>query len=137
MSDGAADRKRDQALAVVTAFLALFSIVGFALYGLPRFYPFFVEDLGWTRQQVVDYLRTSTAMNEVEVQQETDRYIELPGQGLSYLCGRFEIDRIRRKAQAGLGPEFELRAFHDVVLGTGPLPMDVLDEVVTDWMGDA
>jgi len=52
MSDGAADRKRDQALAVVTAFLALFSIVGFALYGLPRFYPFFVEDLGWTRQQV-------------------------------------------------------------------------------------
>jgi uncharacterized protein (DUF885 family) len=92
---------------------------------------------GWTRQQVVDYLRTSTAMNEVEVQQETDRYIELPGQGLSYLCGRLELDRIRAKAQAGLGPRFELRAFHDVVLGTGPVPMDVLDEVVTDWMGDA
>jgi uncharacterized protein (DUF885 family) len=92
---------------------------------------------GWTRQQVVDYLRTSTAMNEVEVQQETDRYIELPGQGLSYLCGRLELDRIRAKAQAGLGPGFELRAFHDVVLGTGPVPMDVLDDVVTDWMGDA
>ncbi|MET0233185.1 MAG: DUF885 domain-containing protein [Kibdelosporangium sp.] len=92
---------------------------------------------GWTRQQVVDYLRTSTAMNEVEVQQETDRYIEQPGQGLSYLCGRLELDRIRGKAQAALGPEFDLRAFHDVVLGTGPVPMDVLDEVVTTWMGDA
>jgi Bacterial protein of unknown function (DUF885) len=91
---------------------------------------------GWTRQQVVEYLRTRTAMNEVEIQQETDRYIELPGQGLSYLCGRLELDRIRAGAQAALGPRFELRAFHDVVLGTGPVPMDVLDEVVTEWMGN-
>jgi uncharacterized protein (DUF885 family) len=92
---------------------------------------------GWTRGQVVDYLRAGTAMNEVEVQQETDRYIELPGQALSYLSGRLEIDRIRAKARAGLGQAFDVRAFHDVVLGTGPVPMAVLDEVVTEWMGEA
>ncbi|MBE1471564.1 DUF885 domain-containing protein [Kibdelosporangium phytohabitans] len=84
---------------------------------------------GWPRQRVVDYLREHTAMNEVEVQQETDRYIELPGQGLSYLCGRLEFDRIR--AAAAADPAFELRAFHDLVLGTGPVPMDVLADVVT------
>ncbi|MFB9300837.1 DUF885 domain-containing protein [Kibdelosporangium philippinense] len=83
---------------------------------------------GWTRAQVVAYLREHTAMNEVEIQQETDRYIELPGQGLSYLCGRFELDRIRALAETS--PDFDLRAFHDVVLGAGPVPMNVLADVV-------
>jgi uncharacterized protein (DUF885 family) len=88
---------------------------------------------GWSRQRAVDYLRAFTAMNEVEVQQETDRYIENPGQALAYLAGRLEFDRIRAKARQS--PGFDIRAFHDVVLGTGPVPMAVLDEVVTEWMG--
>lgn len=83
---------------------------------------------GWTRAQVVAYLREHTAMNEVEIQQETDRYIELPGQGLSYLCGRLELDRIRASAERR--GDFTLRGFHDLVLSTGPVPMDVLTEVV-------
>jgi uncharacterized protein (DUF885 family) len=96
-----------------------------------------LHSFGWTRQQAVDYLRTATAMNEVEVQQETDRYIELPGQGLSYLSGKLEIDRIRGIAEARWGPAFDPRAFHDVVLGTGPVPMTVLEQVVTGWMAEA
>jgi uncharacterized protein (DUF885 family) len=93
-----------------------------------------VHAFGWTRAQVVDYLRANTVMNEVEVQQETDRYIEWPGQALSYLIGKLEMQRIRAKAEAALGPRFDVRAFHDVVLGGGPLPMAVLDDEVTQWM---
>ncbi|TCO50813.1 DUF885 domain-containing protein [Actinocrispum wychmicini] len=92
---------------------------------------------GWSRPRVVDFLRANTAMNEVEVQQETDRYIENPGQALSYMAGRLAIDRIRARAEQVLGSAFDIRMFHDVVLGTGPVPMAVLDDVVTEWMGAA
>jgi uncharacterized protein (DUF885 family) len=90
---------------------------------------------GWTRQQVVDFLRANTAMPEVEIRSETDRYVENPGQALSYLVGRLEIQRLRDCAEAELGPAFDLRAFHDVVLGNGPLPMPVLDELIAEWTG--
>ncbi|MGW1678043.1 DUF885 domain-containing protein [Saccharopolyspora sp. NPDC002376] len=90
---------------------------------------------GWTRQRAVDYLRENTLMPEVEVQSETDRYLEMPGQALSYMVGRLEIERLRDRARAALGAAFDLRAFHDLVLGSGPLPMPVLDLVVADWTG--
>ncbi|MEV0087037.1 DUF885 domain-containing protein [Saccharopolyspora sp. NPDC050642] len=89
---------------------------------------------GWSRQQVVDFLRANTVMPEVEIQSETDRYIENPGQALSYLVGRLEIQRLRARAEAQLGPAFDLRAFHDVVIGNGPLPLPVLDEVIAGWV---
>ncbi|WP_093152299.1 DUF885 domain-containing protein [Saccharopolyspora antimicrobica] len=90
---------------------------------------------GWSRQRAVDYLRENTLMPEVEVQSETDRYLEQPGQALSYMVGRLEIERLRDRARAALGEAFDLRAFHDLVLGSGPLPMPVLDLVVADWTG--
>ncbi|MER7079480.1 DUF885 domain-containing protein [Saccharopolyspora kobensis] len=90
---------------------------------------------GWSRQRAVDYLRENTLMPEVEVQSETDRYLEMPGQALSYMVGRLEIERLRDRARAALGAAFDLRAFHDLVLGSGPLPMPVLDLVVADWTG--
>jgi uncharacterized protein (DUF885 family) len=92
---------------------------------------------GWSRDRVVDFLREKTVMNEVEVQQETDRYIEDPGQALSYMVGRLEIQRLRATAEAELGDGFDIRAFHDLVLGGGPLPMDVLDDVVRGWIATA
>jgi uncharacterized protein (DUF885 family) len=92
---------------------------------------------GWSRQRVVDYLRANTVMSEVEIQSETDRYIESPGQALSYMVGRLELRRIRDGAAQALGTAFDLRAFHDVVLGGGPLPMAVLDEVVRAWVAAA
>ncbi|WP_256839132.1 DUF885 domain-containing protein [Ornithinimicrobium faecis] len=88
--------------------------------------------LGWSRQQVVDFLRAHTAMPEQEVQSETDRYIAQPGQALAYMTGRLEIERIRAAAQEQLGDRFDIRAFHDVVLGSGTLPLDVLDRLVQE-----
>ncbi|MET0133992.1 MAG: DUF885 domain-containing protein, partial [Kibdelosporangium sp.] len=88
---------------------------------------------GWSRQRTVEYLRDNTVMSEVEVQSETDRYIEMPGQALSYMVGRLELQRLRARAQAGLGASFDIKAFHDLVLGSGPLPMAVLDDVVARW----
>lgn len=91
--------------------------------------------LGWTRSQCVEFLRTHTVLSEVEVQSETDRYIECPGQALAYMTGRLEILRLRRFAADALGEAFSLKDFHDVVLGGGPLPLSVLEEVVRAWVG--
>jgi uncharacterized protein (DUF885 family) len=88
---------------------------------------------GWSRDAAVDFLRDNTVMDEFEIQRETDRYIDMPGQALSYLVGRVEIQRLRDRAQRILGDRFDVRAFHDVVLGGGALPMDVLDRVVAAW----
>ncbi|HJQ45461.1 MAG TPA: DUF885 domain-containing protein [Amycolatopsis sp.] len=89
---------------------------------------------GWSRQQAVDFLNENTPMPQVEIEAEVDRYIAYPGQALSYMVGRLEILRIRGAAEQALGAGFDIRAFHDVVLGGGSLPMSVLDQVVTDWV---
>lgn len=88
---------------------------------------------GWSRQQAVDFMVANTATSRVEIETEVDRYISAPGQALAYMVGRLEIQRIRAAAVATLGDRFDLRSFHDVVLGNGPLPMSVLDEVVRGW----
>lgn len=93
-----------------------------------------LHQFGWSRQRVVEFLRASTMMSEVEIQSETDRYVEAPGQALSYLVGRLEIGRLRARAERELGTSFDLRSFHDLVLGTGPVPMGVLDEVVARFV---
>ncbi|MGA6166615.1 DUF885 domain-containing protein [Amycolatopsis magusensis] len=89
--------------------------------------------LGWSRQQAVDYLVEQTPMPQVEIESEVDRYIAFPGQALSYMVGRLEIQRIRAEAERVLGEKFDIRAFHDLVLGGGALPLSVLDAVVTEW----
>jgi uncharacterized protein (DUF885 family) len=76
-------------------------------------------------------------MAELEIIAEVDRYIAAPGQALSYMVGRLEIERIRTRARKRLGDRFDIRAFHDLVLGGGPLPMSVLDQVVTGWVDAA
>jgi uncharacterized protein (DUF885 family) len=90
---------------------------------------------GWSHQQVVDYMSENSVMPMVEIVQETDRYISDPGQALAYMVGRLEIQRIRAAAEASMGERFDIREFHDTVLGNGPLPLTVLDEVVRDWAG--
>ncbi|GAB3587898.1 hypothetical protein GCM10027445_68470 [Amycolatopsis endophytica] len=90
--------------------------------------------LGWSRQQAVDYLRENTPMAPVEIEEEIDRYAGCPGQALSYMAGRLEIQRIRAAAERALGERFDVRDFHDVVLGHGILPLPVLDRVVSDWI---
>ncbi|WP_410640459.1 DUF885 domain-containing protein [Amycolatopsis sp. lyj-346] len=90
--------------------------------------------LGWTRRQCVEFLRAHTVLSEVEVQSETDRYIETPGQALAYLTGRRGIQRLRRFAEEALGDAFDIREFHGVVLGGGKLPLTVLADVVRAWV---
>jgi uncharacterized protein (DUF885 family) len=89
---------------------------------------------GWSHRQVVDYIEANSVLPMVEIVQETDRYIASPGQALGYMVGRLEIQRIRAEAERTAGARFDIREFHDVVLGNGPLPLTVLDDVVRDWV---
>jgi uncharacterized protein (DUF885 family) len=88
----------------------------------------------WSRQQVVDFFHDHSPEDEVSVQSETDRYIAWPGQALGYKIGQLEILKLREYARDQLGPKFDIRAFHDQVLGGGALPMDVLKEQIEAWV---
>jgi uncharacterized protein (DUF885 family) len=88
----------------------------------------------WTRQQVVDYFHEHTAQDEIEVQNETDRYIVWPGQALGYKIGSLKITELRERAKKELGDKFDIREFHDQVLGNGALPLDVLEERINAWI---
>lgn len=88
----------------------------------------------WTRQQVVDFFHDHSPEDEVSVQSETDRYISWPGQALGYKIGQLEILKLREYAKEQLGTKFDIRAFHDQVLGGGALPMDVLKERIEAWV---
>jgi uncharacterized protein (DUF885 family) len=91
--------------------------------------------MGWSRQQAVDYLRMHTPMAEVDIGAEVDRYLAAPGQALAYMVGRLEIERLRAEAEATLADRFDVRAFHDTVLGSGSVPLSVLGQLVRDWAG--
>ena len=93
-----------------------------------------VHHKGWSRDQALAYLRDNTALSEHEVTTEVDRYISWPGQALSYKLGELTIMRLRREAEAALGPKFDVRAFHDAVLAQGSVPLPVLETQVRDWI---
>ncbi len=88
---------------------------------------------GWSREQAVRYMTENSPVMPVEIESEVDRYIADPGQALAYMVGRLEIQRIRAAAEQQLGAAFDIRAFHDTVLGNGSLPLGTLDELVQDW----
>ncbi len=88
----------------------------------------------WTREQMVDYFRAHTAMDEPNIQTEVDRYIAWPGQALSYKLGQMEILALREQAKKDLGGKYNIKAFHDEVLSAGPLPLEVLHARVTEWI---
>lgn len=89
---------------------------------------------GWTRQQALDYLAGNTALSLKNVQVEIDRYIAWPGQALAYKMGELTILELRRKAEKALGPKFDIREFHDVVVAQGGLPLVVLGEQVDAYI---
>jgi uncharacterized protein (DUF885 family) len=86
--------------------------------------------LGWSRQRAVDYLLANSPMRQGHAAAEIDRYAVTPGQALSYMIGRLEIQRIRREAEARQGPRFDIKDFHDAVLDSGPMPLGLLAQVV-------
>jgi uncharacterized protein (DUF885 family) len=93
-----------------------------------------VHEKHWTRDQMVEYFHRYTAMDEPNVQSEVDRYIAWPGQALAYKLGQLKILELRQYAKEQLGNKFDIRAFHDEVLGDGALPLDVLDKRIRDWV---
>ncbi|HEX9985314.1 MAG TPA: DUF885 family protein [Thermoanaerobaculia bacterium] len=88
----------------------------------------------WTREQVVTYFREHSAADEVDIQSETDRYISWPGQALGYKIGQLKILELRERASRELGTRFDIREFHDEVLGAGALPLQTLEERIDDWI---
>ena len=93
-----------------------------------------IHSMNWSRDQVVEYIRQSHAVDEPMVQSETDRYIAWPGQALSYKLGQIKIFELRERARRELGDRFDLRAFHDEMLNGGALPLDLLDARTERWI---
>ena len=93
-----------------------------------------VHEKHWSREQMVAYFHRYTAMDEPNVQSEVDRYIAWPGQALAYKLGQLKILELRQYAKDQLGDKFDIRAFHDEVIGDGALPLGVLDKRVRDWV---
>src|SRR5271163_2875227 len=88
----------------------------------------------WTRDQMIAYFRENSNEDEPDIQAETDRYIAMPGQALAYKLGQLKILELRTRAEKELGPQYDIRAFHDEILNGGALPLDVLDARTTAWM---
>jgi uncharacterized protein (DUF885 family) len=93
-----------------------------------------VHSQHWTRQQMVDYFHDHSSLDETNIQSEVDRYIAWPAQALGYKMGQLKILDLRDKAKTALGPKFDIKAFHDQVLDSGALPMDVLEQRVNAWV---
>jgi uncharacterized protein (DUF885 family) len=90
--------------------------------------------LGWSRKQAIDYMKENTALAENNIENEVDRYIAAPGQALAYKVGQLEILRLRRDAEKTLGPRFDIKGFHDAVLGGGAVSLAVLAAQVKAWV---
>ena len=93
-----------------------------------------VHSQHWTRQQMVDYFHEHSAIDDTNIQAEVDRYIAWPAQALGYKMGQLKILELRDRAKAALGPKFDIEAFHDEVLDSGALPLDVLEQRANGWI---
>jgi uncharacterized protein (DUF885 family) len=89
---------------------------------------------GWTREQAIRYMLDNSGLPETDVTAEVERYIAIPGQALAYKVGQLKILELRARAEAALGPRFDIRAFHDEVLNSGSLPLAVLERKIDDWI---
>ncbi|MGH8079077.1 MAG: DUF885 domain-containing protein, partial [Lysobacter sp.] len=96
-----------------------------------------IHHLSWTREQAQAFLRDNTALSEHEIETEVDRYIGWPGQALSYYLGEMSIVRSRAKAEQALGEDFDIRAFHDAILGLGSVPLPVLERRVDRFIEES
>ncbi len=93
-----------------------------------------IHAMGWSRQQVMDFMAANTALSLHEITTETDRYISWPGQALAYKMGQIKIMELRRRAEEQLGEKFDIREFHDVILLNGPVPLTVLEDQIDGYI---
>lgn len=89
---------------------------------------------GWSKAQAVAFMRDNTALTEANIEAEVNRYISWPAQALGYKMGEIKIRELRARAEAALGPRFDIRRFHDAVLGQGAVPLDILEAQIDGWI---
>jgi len=95
-----------------------------------------IHEFGWTRQQAIDYLTDNTALSQLEIVNEIDRYISWPGQALSYYIGYMTMRRLRDEAERELGDKFDQRPFHDAILNLGPVPLPILEQEMRGFIAE-
>jgi len=88
----------------------------------------------WDRQRAIDFFMENAPKTELDITNEIDRYIAWPGQALAYKIGQLKIKQLRAQAADELGPGFDLKEFHNVVLGSGAVPLDILEQQVNGWI---
>jgi uncharacterized protein (DUF885 family) len=93
-----------------------------------------IHAFGWDKARAIQYMRDNTALTDTNIEAEVNRYISWPGQALGYMIGRLKIIELRRRAEAALGPRFDIRRFHDAVLRNGSVPLDVLESEIDAWI---
>jgi uncharacterized protein (DUF885 family) len=93
-----------------------------------------IHSKGWGRDQSIEYMLANSSMSRTDAIAEVERYIAIPSQALAYKIGQLTISRLRAKAQAALGPKFDIKGFHREVLMTGALPMAVLEAKIDRWV---
>jgi uncharacterized protein (DUF885 family) len=96
-----------------------------------------LHSMGWTRDRAIAFFREHAAKTEQDIVVEIDRYIVWPGQALGYKIGQLKIRELRASAMRSLGPRFDVRRFHDVILGEGAVPLDVLERRVNAWVAES
>ena len=92
-----------------------------------------IHALGWSRQEAIDWMAANSPQAVNNIENEIDRYIAWPGQALAYKLGQREIFRLRSEAEAAMGARFDIKGFHDAVLGSGPVPVSVLGDLISAW----
>ena len=95
-----------------------------------------IHYFGWSRQKAIDYFIANAAKSEADIINEIDRYIGWPGQALAYKIGQMKMLELRGEAETALGEDFDIRAFHDHMLGAGALPLDILERRMDDWLAE-
>ncbi|MBU2927526.1 DUF885 domain-containing protein [Winogradskyella psychrotolerans] len=95
-----------------------------------------IHAFGWIRQEAIDYFKENSGKNENDISVEVDRYIAWPGQALAYKIGELKIKELRKKSEDILKDQFDIRAFHDVVLGSGTIPLNVLEDNINQWINN-
>ena len=93
-----------------------------------------MHHFGWSREQAIDYFKAHAGKTEADIVNEIDRYIGWPGQALAYKIGQMKMLELRGEAETALGEDFDIRSFHDHMLGAGALPLDILERRMDAWL---
>src|SRR3546814_12012055 len=93
-----------------------------------------IHDKRWSREQAIQDLKDNTPNPDGDIEKAIERYIVYPGQATAYLIGKLKIMELRGRAQTALGDKFDFRTFHDVVLESGPVPLDILERRIETWI---